>query len=402
VFVFAISACASTPPPPPKVAPPTDPFDLELPSEAPEPNALARLPELWEHEAGRSLLRLDTGPLTGAGNFNDIDGPLSSQYIRNSYLVSEENDGARQLVTRLPSDSARAPQEEANKAFTAGRFDDALTSYQQVIERDPLFAKPYFYVAEIQAQRHDLEAATAWNDRGLRLSPRDAYGYALRAEILLLMGRDEEARGALAYALALDPYSPRGIKLLKRLGGTRQPGIEPPIYIKRAPDQKATLIARGGGHEAWRRYAVCRALLTHDARIRAEFVQSPVQERLPGTRSLEEETACGYLATAAYRGPRGAGPDKGAAPPPGQAQAQAQSSGRSGPPDADLERWSQAYDANLLREAIIYETVGCRRPDVLPLLPDEVLGRMIEYVRLFVLPRPGSPAAAGIQPAASH
>jgi len=390
------AACASSPPPPPKVAPPTDPFDLELPSEAPDPNALARLPELWQQEPARSMFRLDTGPLTGAGNFNDVDGPLSSQYIRNSYLVSEDNDGDRRLVTRLPSESARAVQEEANKAFTAGRYDEALASYLQVIERDPLFAKPYFYVAEIKSQHHDLEAATAWNDRGLRLSPRDAYGYALRAEILLTMGRDEEARGALAYALALDPFSPRGIKLLKKLGGTRMPGIEPPIYIKRPPDQKGVLIARGGGHEAWRRYALCRALLTYDARIRAEFVQSPVQERWPGTRSLEEETACGYLATAVYRGPRRADADKtkGAAAERGQAEAHAEAKA----PDPDLERWSQAYDANLLREAIIYETVGCRRPDVLPLLPDEALGRMIEYVRLFVLPRP---AAAGGRTAAS-
>ena len=68
------------------------------------------------------------------------------------------------------------------------------------------------------------------------------------------------------------------------------------------------------------------------------------------------------MATAAYRAQHGAGP-----------------------PDADLERWSRAYDANLLREAVIYETIGCRRPEVLPLLTDEALGRGSEYVRLFVL-----------------
>ena len=37
-----------------------------------------------------------------------------------------------------------------------------------------------------------------------------------------------------------------------------------------------------------------------------------------------------------------------------------------------FERWSRAYDVRTsLREAIIYETIGRRRPDVLPLLPDE-------------------------------
>ena len=77
-------------------------------------------------------------------------------------------------------------------------------------------------------------------------------------------------------------------------------------------------------------------------RIRSEFIQSQAQARSPGALSLEEETTCGYMATAAYRAQHGAGP-----------------------PDADLERWSRAYDHNLLREAVIYETIGCRRPEVL-------------------------------------
>jgi len=153
------------------------------------------------------------------------------------------------------------------------------------------------------------------------------------------------------------------MKMLQRLGG-RSPGIEPPIYVKlqQAPSAAPVLVARGGGNPAWQRYAVCRALLAYDRRIRSEFIQSQAQARSPGALSLEEETTCGYMATAAYRAQHGAGP-----------------------PDANLQRWSRAYDSNLLREAVIYETIGCRRPEVLPLLNDEALGRVAEYVRLFVL-----------------
>jgi tetratricopeptide (TPR) repeat protein len=362
--VAALAACATAAPV--KVAPPAQPFDLEVPAEAPDANALEHLPELWDQESARASSPLETGPLVGPANYDELDGPLSSRYVRSSYVISEGTDDGRKLVARLPIEAARPVMETANQAFSAGRFDDALAAYLQVIERDPLFAKPYFYVAEIKSQTQDLEAATAWNDRGLRLSPRDAYGYALRADILATMGRDESARIALAYALALDPFSGRGLKLLQKLGATRTPGMAPPVFIQRPGPQHNVLVARGGGDPAWQRYAVCRALLAYDARIRGEFVQSPVQERWPGTRSLTEETTCGYLATAAYRLSR--------------AHAKL-------PPDPDLERWSNAYDANLLREAIIYETIGCRRPDVLPLLPDEVLSRTVEYVRLFVVPR---------------
>jgi hypothetical protein len=115
---------------------------------------------------------------------------------------------------------------------------------------------------------------------------------------------------------------------------------------------------------------VCRGLLAYDARVRGEFIQSAAQTASPGARSLEEETTCGYMVTAAYREQAGAGPK-----------------------DADLERWSHAYDLNLLREAVIYDTLGCRRPEVLPLLTDEALGRVVEYVRRFVLP--ASPPAGG-------
>jgi tetratricopeptide (TPR) repeat protein len=378
VWIATASACAcASQGPPPRPAMPARLLDLSLPVEAPEPSALALLPALWEHEVEKLAYKVETGPLEGAGNFDALDGPLISFYARSPYVVAEGTGRERKLTTRLPSDPARPFMDAGNQAFGAGRLDEALSSYRSVIDRDPLYAKAYFYVAEIEAQRHDLEAATAWNDRGLRLSPRDAYGHALRAEIAATLGRDSLARDSLAYALALDPFSPRALKLLQQLGGGRPPGIDPPILVRvqSTPGQPAGLIARGGGHAAWQRYAICRALLTYDRRVRSEYVQSAIQSSRPGTLSLEEETTCGYMVTAVYRAARGTGPG-----------------------DADLERWSRAYDSDLLREAVIYETLGCRRPEVLPLLTDDALARVAEYVRRFVVPEPAKPIAPTTKP----
>jgi tetratricopeptide (TPR) repeat protein len=369
-----LAACAATTPVV-KPPPPSRLLDLGIPLEPPDPALLARLPDAWDREAQRSTHRLETGPLQGPGNFDDLDGRPLSAYARNPYAVADGGDRERRLITRLPSDPARPFMEEGNKAFAAGNLEEAFANYKRVLERDPLYAKPYFYLAEIDSKRHDLEAATAWNDRGLRLSPRDSYGYALRAEIAAALGKDDLARAALAFALALDPYAPRSLKLLRQLGGTREPGIEPPIFVQlraaAVPGQPSVLVARAGGHPAWQRYAVCRALLAFDGRIRGEYVQSPLQTRHPGTRSLEEETTCGYMVTAAYR-----------AAPPG------------GPRDPDLDRWSRAYDANLLREAVIYETLGCRAPETLPLLTDDLLDRIVAYVRQFVMPPAPAPSAS--------
>ena len=223
---------ACTPPPPPaKPQIPTRPLDLQMPLEAPDEATMSRLPAAWEAEAAASSTKLETGPLQGPGNFNELDGNLTSAYARSPYLVADGGDNDRKLTTRLPADSARPFMEAANKSFGDGKLDEALLDYRKVIERDPLYAKAYFYVAEIESQRRDLDAATSWNDRGLRLSARDAYGHALRAEILASQGRTEVARASLAYALALDPFAPRAVKLLQRLGG-RAPGIEPPIFVQ--------------------------------------------------------------------------------------------------------------------------------------------------------------------------
>jgi tetratricopeptide (TPR) repeat protein len=368
-----VAACATAPVAKPAL--PSRPLDLQLPLEAPDEATMTRLPAAWNQEAARATYKIETGALQGEGNFDELDGALISHYARNPHMVADGADNERRLITRLPSDSARPFMEAANKAFGDGDLDEAFANYRKVIDRDPLYAKPYFYVADIEIKRRDLEAATGWNDRGLRLSPRDAYGYALRAQILMTSGRPQLARASLAYALALDPFSPPALKVLQSVGGTRTPGIEPPIFVQlqtppTPPGGPPVLVARAGGHPAWQQYAVCRALLVYDARARGEFIQSAAQARSPGARSLEEETTCGYMVTAAYRALRG-----------------------TGPKDADLERWSRAYDLNLLREAVIYETLGCRRPEVLPLLNDEALGRVVEYVQRFVLPAP--PAASG-------
>ena len=386
---FCAASCASTPPPAPTgPAPPA--LDLHLPDGQPEPEQLLRLPELWKQAAQRSLFKLELGPIEGAGNFDDIEGPLALGKTRNPYLAVEQTPDGPKLVERRPGETARKAMEEADKSFSGGKLEEAEAGYRKVIELDPLYPKAYFYVAAVLKQRRDFEGADAWIERGLRLSPKDAFGYAMRAEILHQSGKDLIARETLARAFALDPYSAPALRLLEKLGGKRKPGVRPPILVKRA--SRNELVARSGGGPGWRDYAICRALLTYDHDVRAEFLQHESRtstvvnaDSIRGDRRVSapstaagvpkgalsplEETTCGFLATATYRAARIAG----------------------GPEDEVLERWSKAFDAGLLREAVIYETLACRRPELLQLLPDDVQTRVVEYTRIFVVPaRAGS------------
>ena len=215
-----------------------------MPLEAFDVATMASLPADWEAAAAAAATKVETGPLQGPGNFNELDGAFISAYARNPYIVADGGDSDRKLITRLPADKARPFMDAGNQEFGAGKLEEALLAYRKVIEHDALYAKAYFYLAEIESQRRDIDAAIAWNDRGLRLAPRDAYGHALRAEILLSQGREEIARLSLAYALALDPFSPRAIKLLQRLVWA------PTGY--RAADLRADAAAAGRGAGAGR------------------------------------------------------------------------------------------------------------------------------------------------------
>jgi len=358
-------ACSPKPPPKAPAAPPPKPLDLRLlPEGQPEIEALMALPGLWQRERGRTKFAVVVdGEPAGAGNFDGLVGPLALDVKRNPFLVVQDTAQGRRLTERRASPALRKIMDEADQAFSTGKVDEALAGYRKVIEYDPLFPKPYFYVAAALKHRRDFEGADAWIERGLRLHERDPFGYALRAEMLEEQGKDTVARETLARAFALDPYSPPALRVkakMARLAGQRdvRPGVQPHIFVARSGPSE--LVARAAGHPVWREYAVCRALLAFDTRVRAEFLQVIPQ----GVLSPIEETTCGFMVTAAYLHAR----ERGAGE------------------DLDLERWSKAFDAGLLREAVIYDVLGCRRPEILALLPDDVQVKMVEYARIFIVP----------------
>lgn len=352
---------------------PTVPIDPRVPEAQPDFEELMRLPDLWRSEIQRSAFKVTMGDVAGNGNFDNLFGALSLGAPRNPFLAVEMGgDGRPILVERRPGAEGKKILDAADKAFSAGKLDEALEGYKRVVELEPLWPKPRFYVAAALKQKKDYEGADNWIEQGLRLGARDAFAYALRAEMLADRGSDRVARETLARALALDPYSPPALKLLERLGAPRKPGMRPRIEIDKGVGRD---LRANGSHPAWKLYAACRALLIYDGKVRDEYLQ----RMPPGKRSPLEETTCGFLAVAAYRESRTAG----------------------APEDTDLDRWGRAYDVGLLREAVIYETLGCRHPEALQLLdaqPEQLL-RMVEYTRLFVVPREAGASRPDAQPA---
>ena len=125
VLACALAGVAACTPPPPPVKPqiPVRPLDLQLPLEAPDDTTMARLPAAWDAEVTGAATKVETGPLQGAGNFNELDGAFTSSYARNPYLVADGGDADRKLTTRLPADKARPFMEAANQAFASGQLE---------------------------------------------------------------------------------------------------------------------------------------------------------------------------------------------------------------------------------------------------------------------------------------
>jgi tetratricopeptide (TPR) repeat protein len=87
-------------------------------------------------------------------------------------------------------------------------FLGALEDFDQLIDYCPEYAEGYNQRAFVHYLRRDFAAALRDLDRALELSPRHVAAMSGRALSLYGLSRMEEAREALAAALALNPWLP--------------------------------------------------------------------------------------------------------------------------------------------------------------------------------------------------
>ena len=104
----------------------------------------------------------------------------------------------------------------------AGREDDVIAKLRDVVERDPDAAWPRTLLAELLRRAGDNDAALELLDRAVALAPTP-YAVGTRGQVLLALGREEEAVADLQQALADDPSQiwalfdlARGLRTLKR------------------------------------------------------------------------------------------------------------------------------------------------------------------------------------------
>lgn len=287
--------------------------------------------ELWGDSHGVSLPQLRAGP-HGSSVENAVMAPKTAALVAQAEPLFQAKDFAgaeaiyAEAVAAAPNDyQALLPWAET--AFYQEHFDQALERYQRAIDADPVDHR-------------------AWEYRG---------------EVLLVLGRREEALAAYVHALALRPRWPNLIAAINnRAQGLRVHVaplyLSPELRMISAPSGVALETGRGAH---WFGFGLCKMRWATDAHYRVEKTGS-AEHRFTG----KEERACLEGLLSVYR-----------------------SELAKGKVDSDpgLNAALKIQEEGLLPELLLYEVMSRADGNLGARLPEAERTRLERYVREWVL-----------------
>lgn len=140
--------------------------------------------------------------------------------IGRSFLRSGRGDEAYAIFSALVANN---PQDggfiygRGRAQFLLGRLDAAMEDYMRARQLDPAAFWIHTGIAQVIRERGDYAKALEEIDKGLNLRSDDPTAMTEKGEILLRLGRSQEALKLVQDALVYDPFSPAAHLLLGRL-----------------------------------------------------------------------------------------------------------------------------------------------------------------------------------------
>ncbi len=141
-------------------------------------------------------------------------------YIEASYAMMVERDSDKQFdvlmeITRKFPKEKQAHVALAQYYYSKGQNDDEVAEYEKVLSLDPNDARIYNTLAYIYViQKDDFEKAMEYLDRYAALLPGDANPLDSRGELLMVVGRFDEAISMFEDVLEIKPDFPYlGVRL---------------------------------------------------------------------------------------------------------------------------------------------------------------------------------------------
>jgi tetratricopeptide (TPR) repeat protein len=278
--------------------------------------------------------------------------------------ISKSENGVR--LTEYPESGEETEAiEAADEFFKNKKYDEAETSYLDVVKRFPSSYRGHLFLGDVYFFRGNNERALWAYREAARLDPYQVLAPIFEAHALAKLGRSAPALDALVRALSLQAYHETSMKLAvsaaSQLGIEPHPErFEPKAFVRRNEKGVDIYIDTGAPAAHWFAWASCKAVWMAEPSLRP-----PAGENSPLWSSQEDRT-CLVNLLVMYKDQLDAGKVAH---------------------EAYLDRAWDLVDKGLIEELVIYEFGTRISPDSLIMLtaedPDLDIPR---FVREFVIP----------------
>ena len=93
----------------------------------------------------------------------------ANEYLMKAIDIDKANEEFRKKWSKL--DSLRMSLKEANRRLESGLIDEAIRTYEEIIDFNPKFAMPYFRLGRIYYTDNNLEDAVYYFRKAINLNP---------------------------------------------------------------------------------------------------------------------------------------------------------------------------------------------------------------------------------------
>lgn len=172
--------------------------------------------DFWENEVALWWRVVDVEKYSSAVGFFNLatalqrQGPLGGDKARHLEGVIQ----AYRTAVRLRPDFLQALQNLGNTLTMAGRHDEAIQTYQKVLEQDPLRPDILANMTLAAMGKGDFEQALAYAKKATEIDPNHAPAQNVLGLVLAHEGKIDEAIEAYQRAIAADPKHVHAIENL--------------------------------------------------------------------------------------------------------------------------------------------------------------------------------------------
>jgi tetratricopeptide (TPR) repeat protein len=154
--------------------------------------------------------------------------PFVHYYRAMVYKMRGDLNQARDELLRdiaLEPDIAYSYDQLGQIYYAQQEFAEAQKAFRDALQRDHRVADAHYGLAKILRQQKDYAGALRQLNEAQRLAPESASVHYMKGQVLLRLGRRQEAKEELAQATALNLNGPAGAKEELEMDGVKDPQL---------------------------------------------------------------------------------------------------------------------------------------------------------------------------------